>query len=89
MNPDNQKLIQELSKTIISRILETPTHLPKAVLEEMSLAALLNILFLLRGNYGSVGDFMNTQRALKYLVGGEEYWSWPERATIPDNGVVN
>lgn len=79
MNPAHHKaILAELSKTIVSRILEATPDIPKNVLEEMSLAGQLNILFLLRGSYGSIGDYVTTQRALRRLVGEEAYWRWPE-----------
>ena len=92
MNPEHQKVIvAELSKNIVSRILETTSNIPKIVLEEMSLAAQLNVLFLLRGSYGSVGDYMTTQRAIRHLVGDDAYWRWPERtrAEVSENAAVN
>jgi hypothetical protein len=49
----------------------------------------LNVLFLLRGSYGSVGDYMTTQRALRHLVGDDAYWRWPEAAKVPQNAAVN
>jgi len=61
----NKVIVAELSKNIVSRILETTSNIPKIVLEEMSLAAQLNVLFLLRGSYGSVGDHTTTQLALR------------------------
>lgn len=92
MNPAHQKaILAELSKTIVSRILEATPNIPKTVLEEMSLAGQLNILFLLRGSYGSVGDYVTTQRALRHLVGEDLYWRWPEvtRVEAPQNAAVN
>jgi len=92
MNPANQNVIvAELSKNIISRILEATPNIPKTVLEDMSLAGLLNVLFLLRGSYGSVGDYMTTQRALRHLVGDHAYWCWPEvtKVEVTENAAVN
>ena len=92
MNPAHQNVIvTELSKNIISRILETTSNIPKIVLEEMSLAAQLNVLFLIRGSYGSVGDYTTTQRALRHLVGDDAYWCWPEvtKVEVTENAAVN
>jgi hypothetical protein len=92
MNPANQKVIAaDLSKNVVSRILEATPNIPRSVLEEMSLAGLLNVLFLLRGSYGSVGDYMTTQRALRHLVGDDAYWSWPEvtKIEVTENAAVN
>jgi len=92
MNSANQNVIvAELSKNIIRRILEATPNIPKTVLEDMSLAGLLNVLFLLRGSYGSVGDYMTTQRALRHLVGDDAYWCWPEvtKVEVTENAAVN
>jgi hypothetical protein len=92
MNPANQNVIvAELSRNIVSRILEATPNIPKNVLEDMSLAGLLNVLFLLRGSYGSVGDYMTTQRALRHLVGDDAYWCWPEvtKVEVTKNAAVN
>jgi len=92
MDPAHQSVIvAELSTNIISRILEATSNIPRIVLEEMSLAAQLNVLFLLRGSYGSVGDYMTTQRALRHLVGDDAYWCWPEvtKVEVTENAAVN
>ncbi len=75
MNPTHT----ELSRVIIGRILEASPNIPRANLEGMSLASQLDLLFLLRGSYGSIGNFVSTQRALRHLVGEDEFWRWPEQ----------
>jgi hypothetical protein len=87
----NQQTSAELSKQIISRILEATSNISKTVLEEMSLAAQLNVLFLLRGSYGSLGDYATTSRALRHLVGEDAYWRWPEltKAEAAESTAVN
>jgi hypothetical protein len=44
----------------------------------LSLAGLLNLLFLVRGEWGSIGDFVGTQRALRATVGDELLWADPQ-----------
>ncbi len=46
---------------------------------QLSLAALLNILFLLRGEWGSIGDYGTTQRAVRAIVGDELLWAEPQK----------
>ncbi len=81
----------ELSKAIIDRILEAKPSLSRAGLEGMSLASQLDLLFLLRGSWGSLGNFGSTQRALRHLVGEDEFWRWPEeiKAEASASATVN
>ena len=81
----------ELVKTVISRIVDVTTNFPRVILEELSLAALVNVLFLLRGEFGSVGDYGSTQRALRHLVSDTLYWEYPKpiRTDIAANAQVN
>ena len=44
----------------------------------LSLAALLNLLFLMRGEWGSIGDFVTTQCALRATVGDDLLWADPQ-----------
>lgn len=44
----------------------------------LSLAALLNLLFLMRGDWGSIGDYVTTQRALRATVGDDLLWADPQ-----------
>ena len=48
---------------------------------QLSLAAILNLLFLLRGEWGSIGDYVTTQRAIRAVVGDELLWAEPQKAT--------
>lgn len=47
----------------------------------LSLAAIVNLLFLLRGEWGSLGDFITTQKALRALVGDDMFWTEPRKST--------
>jgi hypothetical protein len=46
----------------------------------LSAGELLNILFLMCGQYGSVGDYITTLRTLRTLL-GDLVWAKPEAAT--------
>ena len=46
-------------------------------LSELSMAELLNLIFILYGTWGSVGDFTTTFTTLKTLVGEEQLWQKP------------
>jgi hypothetical protein len=47
----------------------------------LSLGALLNLLFLMRGEWGSIGDFVTTQRALRASVGDDLLWAEPQKSS--------
>ena len=49
------------------------THLP--------LGGVLNLLFLLRGEWGSIGDFVTTQKALRASVGDDLLWAEPQKSS--------
>jgi len=85
MNPAHT----ELSQAIIDRILEAKPSLSREPLEAMSLASQLDLLFLLRGSWGSLGNFSSTQRAIRHLVGDEAFWRWPEvtKVEVLENAV--
>ena len=47
----------------------------------LSLGAVLNLLFLIRGEWGSIGDFVTTQRALRASVGDDLLWAEPQKSS--------
>ena len=47
----------------------------------LSLGALLNLLFLMIGEWGSIGDFVTTQRALRTSVGDDLLWAEPQKSS--------
>ena len=59
----------------------TIRDLPKVTLETFSLASLLSLLFLIKGETGILGEYYSTHRALVELTGRELYWKWPEKTT--------
>jgi hypothetical protein len=56
-------------KSVSNRIMDTIPELPKEALENLPLAVLLSLLFLLRGEWGSPGDYMSTQKGLRSRAG--------------------
>jgi hypothetical protein len=56
---------------------------------DLSLAAALNLLFLLRGEWGSLGDYVTTQRALRALVGDDLLWAEPKKPMPASVALVN
>jgi hypothetical protein len=89
MNPSANQ-VAELKKITINRILETTPIISREALEQLSLAGVLNVLFLISGQCGSLGDYYTTVRALKSVVGSEEFWRWPSvEASAEASAVVN
>lgn len=85
MNPSEnakQNVYESILKTTHKR-LEQAMPGCEGAFAQLSLAALLNLLFLMRGEWGSIGDYVTTQRAIRAIVGDELLWAEPPRAT-PD-----
>lgn len=75
-----QTVYQNILKAVGKR-LEQAIPGSEGAFAHLSLAALLNLLFLIRGEWGSIGDFVTTQRAVRALVGDELLWAEPQKAT--------
>jgi hypothetical protein len=41
---------------------------------QLSLACALNLLFLLKGEWGSIGDYLTTLKALRATIGDDLIW---------------
>jgi hypothetical protein len=86
MNPS--EIETETRQSVYQHILKAAnTRLERAIpgsegaFAPLSLAAVLNLLFLLRGEWGSIGDYVTTQRAVRALVGDELLWAEPQKST--------
>ena len=75
-----QNVYQHLLKSANKR-LEQAIPGSEGAFAYLSLAAVLNLLFLLRGEWGSIGDYVTTQRALRALIGDDLLWAEPEKST--------
>ena len=73
-----QIVYQSILKTANKR-LEQAIPGSEGTFAPLSLAAILNLLFLLRGEWGSIGDYVTTQRAIRALVGDELLWAEPKK----------
>ena len=47
----------------------------------LSLGRALNVLFLLKGEWGSIGDYWTTYQAVRTLVGDDLLWSEPQKSS--------
>jgi hypothetical protein len=86
MNPSEdarQNVYQSILKAASKRLEQAIPGSSEDTFAHLSLAAILNLLFLLRGEWGSIGDYVTTQRAIRVVVGDELLWAEPQKATPP------
>jgi hypothetical protein len=76
-----QILYQYFLKATQKRLAQTIPGSEETLFAHLSLAAVLNLLFFLRGEWGSLGDFVMTQKALRALVGDDLLWAEPQKST--------
>jgi hypothetical protein len=87
MSDESRKKIHaEFLKAIRARI-DALIELPDDT--QLSLASALNLLFLLRGAWGSIGDYGTTLNALRAAVGDDLIWAEPSKsAPVPVPEVI-
>ena len=78
-----QALHQYLLKAVQTRLTQSIPNSEADTFAHLSLSAGLNLLFLIKGEWGSLGDYVTTQRAIRALVGDDLLWAEPQRST-PD-----
>ncbi|MBZ5641248.1 MAG: hypothetical protein LAO19_00670 [Acidobacteriia bacterium] len=74
MPNEKERIHAQLLKIIRTRI---NSMIPIPDDAGMSLAGALNLLFLLIGTHGSVGDYGTTMNALRILIGNNLLWADP------------
>jgi hypothetical protein len=84
-----QILHQYFLKATQKRLTQAIPGSDETAFAQLSLAAVLNLLFLLRGEWGSLGDFITTQRALRAVVGDDLLWSEPQKSTPASAELVH
>jgi hypothetical protein len=47
----------------------------------LSLGRALNVLFLLKGEWGSIGDYWTTYQAVRALIGDDLLWAEPQKSS--------
>ena len=90
MNPSEdarQNVYESIFKTASKRLEQAIPGSSGGAFAHLSLAAILNLLFLLRGEWGSIGEYVTTQRALRALVGDELFWE-PQKSSPASNERV-
>jgi len=84
-----QVLHEYFLKAVQKRLVQTIPGSDETTFTQLSLAAVLNLLFLLRGEWGSLGDFITTQRALRAVVGDDLFWVDPQKSTVSPVELVH
>ena len=82
MPADNAALYQRLHRSLSKRVHDALPESTENTLAQLSLSSLLNLLFVLRGEYGSVGDFIGTSKALRAVVGDRMFWEDPKEQSV-------
>lgn len=70
-----QHVYRAILKMANKRLEQAISGSSEGAFAHLSLAALLNLLFLMRGEWGSIGDYLTTQRALRATVGDDLLWA--------------
>jgi hypothetical protein len=76
-----QAVYQYFLKAVCRRLEQAIPGSSEGAFAHLSLAGIVNLLFLLRGEWGSIGDYVTTQKALRELVGDELLWAEPKKPT--------
>ncbi len=75
-----QKIYQVLRESVTARLVRA--DIADTDLASLSLGELLNALFLLLGDMGSVGSFMPTFHGVLKLVGQDLMWQEPNKVAV-------
>ena len=78
-NAVRQNIYEQILKTTNKR-LEQAIPGSEGAYSHLSLGRAMNLLFFLRGEWGSIGDFMTTHQALRAVVGDELLWADPQKS---------
>jgi hypothetical protein len=79
-NAVGQNVYEQILKTANKR-LEQAIPGSEGAYTNLSLGRVLNLLFFLRGEWGSIGDFWTTHQALRALVGDDLLWADPQKSS--------
>jgi hypothetical protein len=76
-----QNVYQHILKAANRRLEQAIPGSLEGAFSDLSLAAVLNLLFLIKGEWGSIGDFVTTHRALRAIVGDDLLWAEPHKSS--------
>jgi hypothetical protein len=86
-NAVRQSIYEQIMKTAKKR-LEQAIPGSEGSYTHLSLGRLLNLLFFLRGEWGSIGDFWTTHQALRAVIGEELLWAEPQESSPPPSELI-
>jgi hypothetical protein len=86
-NAVRQNIYEQILKTANKR-LEQALPGSEGSFADLSLGRLLNLLFFLKGEWGTIGDYWTTHQALRALVGDDLLWADPQKASPPPAELV-
>jgi hypothetical protein len=75
-----QNVYQHILKAANKRLEQTIPG-SEGAFAHLSLGEVLNLLFLIKGEWGSIGDFVTTHRALRAIVGDDLLWAEPQKSS--------
>jgi hypothetical protein len=78
-NAARQNVYEQILKTANKR-LEQAIPGSEGSYTQLSLGRVLNLLFLLKGEWGTIGDFWTTHQTLRALVGDDLLWLEPQKS---------
>lgn len=89
INEDAKKrnVYEQILKTT-NRRLEQVIPGSEGAFSHLPLAAVVNLLFLLRGEWGSIGDFMTTHKSLRAVVGDDLLWADPQKSAAAPSELI-
>jgi hypothetical protein len=79
-DPVRQNIYQQILQAS-NRRLEQAIPGSEGSYTHLSLGRILNLLFLLKGEWGTIGDFWTTHQALRAVIGDDLLWAEPEKAS--------
>ena len=84
-----QNVYEQILKTT-NRRLEQAIPGSEGAFTHLPLGPALNLLFLLRGEWGSIGDFTTTFKALRETLGDDLMWAKPSKSpTVAIQEVIH
>jgi hypothetical protein len=78
-DPVRQNIYQQILQAAHRRLEQTIPG-SEGAYTHLSLGRILNLLFLLKGEWGTIGDFWTTHQALRAVIGDDLLWAEPEKS---------
>src|SRR5207247_10227347 len=83
-----QNVYQHILKAANRRLEQAIPGSSEGAFARLALVSVLNLLFLIRGEWGSIGDFVTTQRSIRASLGEDLLLAEPKKpAPAPDEFI--